>query len=59
MFAEAVVDHRAPGEPDGMTLEPGSYFSSKGESTHAISSDTEECVIYVRTEGGFELLTST
>jgi len=34
------------------TLEPGSYFSSKGESVHQISSKAGvESIIYVRTDG--------
>ena len=38
------------------TLEPGSYFSSKGESVHRISSKTgEESILYVRTDGKYEL----
>jgi quercetin dioxygenase-like cupin family protein len=41
---------------DVRTLEPGSYFSSKGESTHQVSSQAEEeCVIYARSEGKFNV----
>ncbi len=38
------------------TLDPGSYFSSKGESMHQVSSEAEEeCIIYVRSEGKFKI----
>ena len=38
------------------TLEPGSYFSSKGEWVHEISSKAgEESIIYVRTDGGYDV----
>lgn len=38
------------------TLEPGSYFGSKGESVHQISSKAgEESIIYVRTDGKYEI----
>jgi len=43
-------------ETDVKTLEPGSYFSSKGESVHQVSSEAEkECIIYVRSEGKFNV----
>jgi quercetin dioxygenase-like cupin family protein len=39
------------------TLEPGSYFSSGGESVHQVSSNAkEESLIYVRTNGPFKVL---
>ena len=41
------------------TLEPGSYFSSKGEWVHQISSNAGvESIIYVRTEGQYEITSS-
>jgi hypothetical protein len=41
---------------DAKTLEPGSYFGSKGETVHrVISDDGEETVIYVRTDGKYEV----
>jgi quercetin dioxygenase-like cupin family protein len=40
-------------------LKPGSYFSSKGESIHQISSKVGEAsIIYVRTDGEYELTSS-
>jgi hypothetical protein len=49
--------HRAPGETDDQTLEPGSYFSSEGASAHLVSSEAgEECVLYVRTEGKLDVV---
>ncbi|MGD1912268.1 MAG: DUF4437 domain-containing protein [Rivularia sp. (in: cyanobacteria)] len=39
------------------TLVPGSYFSSKGKSVHQVSSKAgEESIIYVRTDGKFEVI---
>ena len=39
------------------TLAPGSYFSSKGESLHQISSKAvEESIIYVRTDGRYDVI---
>jgi len=41
---------------DIKTLEPGSYFGSKGESEHQISSKAEEeSIIYVGTDGKYEI----
>ncbi len=42
---------------DVKTLEPGSYFGSKGETVHQVSSDEgEETVIYVRTNGRYAVI---
>ncbi len=42
---------------DLKTLEPGSYFGSKGETVHQISSKAgEESIIYVRTDGKYEVV---
>lgn len=42
---------------DTKNLEPGSYFSSKGKSTHQLTSDAEaESIIYVRTNGKFDII---
>jgi quercetin dioxygenase-like cupin family protein len=50
-------EYQAPGEAEAKTLEPGSYFSSKGESVHQVSSDAgEESVIYVRTDGKYDVI---
>ena len=44
-------------ETDVKTLEPGSYFSSKGESVHQVSCEAgEDCIIYVRMEGKFNVI---
>ncbi|NES67952.1 MAG: DUF4437 domain-containing protein [Okeania sp. SIO2D1] len=49
--------HRVPGDIEIKTLEPGSYFGSKGESVHQVSSKAgEESIIYVRTDGKFEII---
>lgn len=40
------------------TLEPGSYFSSKGKSIHQLSTNVkEESIIYIRTNGKYEVIT--
>jgi len=42
---------------DVKTLEPGSYFGSKGETVHQITSNAaEESIIYVRTDGKYEVV---
>lgn len=41
------------------TLEPGSYFGSEGETVHPVScAATEECVLYVRAEGKYDVVAS-
>ena len=48
--------YQVPGETDAKTLDPGSYFSSKGESVHRVSSQAgEESIIYVRTDGKYDV----
>jgi len=49
--------YQVPGEAEAQTLEPGSYFSSEGESLHLVSSAAaDESLIYVRTDGKFEVI---
>ena len=49
--------YQAPSETDVKTLEPGSYFSSKGESVHQITSKArKESIIYVRTDDKYEVI---
>jgi hypothetical protein len=49
--------YRVPGENDIKTLEPGSHFSAKGASVHQISSEAGgECIIYVRTDGKYQVM---
>ncbi|AOW99927.1 hypothetical protein BJP34_11110 [Moorena producens PAL-8-15-08-1] len=51
------AQYQVPSETDVKTLVPGSYFSSKGESEHQVSSKTgEESIIYIRTDGKFEVI---
>lgn len=43
-------------ETEAKTLEPGSYFSSKGESAHQFSTIAEEeSIIYIRTNGKYDV----
>lgn len=37
------------------SLERGSYFASLGATSHRVSSADEECVLYIRTNGRFEV----
>jgi quercetin dioxygenase-like cupin family protein len=49
--------YQVPSETEEKTLEPGSYFGSEGESVHQVSCQAEEeCIIYVRTEGKYEVI---
>lgn len=49
--------YHVPSEVDVKVLEPGSYFSSKGESVHQLSFKAgEECIIYVRTDGKYDII---
>ena len=49
--------YQVPGETKVKMLEPGSYFSSKGESVHQLSCEAEEeCIIYVRVEGKYDVI---
>ena len=49
--------YHAPGEADVKSLEPGSYFGTKGKSVHQVSCEAgEECIIYVRMEGKFDVI---
>ena len=49
--------YQVPGETGIKTLEPGSYFGSKGMSEHQVSSKAgAESIIYVRTEGKYNVI---
>ena len=49
--------YQVPGETDVKTLEPGSYFGSKGKSVHQVSCEAgEEGIIYVRTDGKYDVI---
>ncbi len=49
--------HQVPDETDVKTLDPGSYFGSTGEVAHQVSCEAgEDCIIYVRTEGKFDVV---
>jgi quercetin dioxygenase-like cupin family protein len=51
------LQYQMPGETDAKTLEPGSYFSSKGESVHQVASaGGEESIFYVRTDGKYDVI---
>ncbi|MEO0948884.1 MAG: DUF4437 domain-containing protein, partial [Cyanobacteria bacterium J06641_5] len=50
--------YHLPRETD-VTLEPGSYFGSEGEIAHKVSCPAgEECIIYLRVEGQYDLVPS-
>ena len=49
---EGRPEYQEPGKNDVTDLEPGSYFSSKGESMHQVSCEEEgDCILYVRSGG--------
>lgn len=59
-FRSVVIDgqiqYKTHIETENKSLEPGSFFSSEGESIHEIISDREkESVIYIRTNGKFNI----
>ncbi|WP_299486319.1 DUF4437 domain-containing protein [Acaryochloris sp. IP29b_bin.137] len=57
----AVVIQGQPSLHSGQTnaLEPGSYFGSQGETVHQVScTANEECVIYVRAQGKYNVVSS-
>ncbi len=44
------------GESDTHSLDPGSYFGSKGKAAHQLSCDSDEdCILYLHTEGKYQL----
>ncbi len=50
-------EYQVPRETAVKILAPGSYFASKGESVHRLSSEKGgESVIYIRTDGKYEVL---
>ena len=52
--------YQMPKESKKKALEAGSYFGSRGEAVHTTASAaTEEVLIYIRTNGKYEVLTST
>ena len=49
--------HQVAGKTEVRTLEPGSYFSSKGEALHQFASKAgAESIIYVRTDGKYDVI---
>ena len=44
------------GESGTHSLDPGSYFASRGEAAHQLSCESDEdCVLYLHTEGTYQL----
>lgn len=51
------TSHQLPGKSEVSSLEPGSYFGSKGGITHRIACEAaEDCVIYVSTKGKYDVV---
>ncbi|MEM9628778.1 MAG: DUF4437 domain-containing protein [Pseudomonadota bacterium] len=47
------------GEAEVHSLDPGSYFSSKGEAAHKVTCESgEDCILYMHTEGKYQLVSS-
>lgn len=56
---QGLPQYQVPGKTYIKTLEPGSYFGSKGESVHQVSSKAGEVsIIYVRTIGKFDVISA-
>lgn len=54
---EGQLSHDGPNEANLKTLKPGSYFGASGKTVHQVSCQTgEECIIYVRAEGTFDVV---
>ncbi len=49
------VNYQVKGKADNNTLVPGSYFSSQQQAVHQFSVD-EDCIIYIRSKGGFHVV---
>ena len=55
-FRAVVIQGRPKHRGGGVkTLAPGSYFGSNGKAVHRTSSEGEESIIYVRTEGKYDV----
>ncbi len=53
------IDYQPSGRSEVKKLEPGSYFGSEGKTVHQVSCKTEEeCIIYVRADGKYDVLPS-
>ncbi|NNE19832.1 MAG: DUF4437 domain-containing protein [Myxococcales bacterium] len=51
------LEHEEPGGTDIKTMEPGSYFSSRGECAHQVSCERgDDCIIHARMEGRFDVV---
>lgn len=54
---EGALDHEAPGLTANATLDPGSYFTSKGSVDHHLTcSSASPCVIYLRVQEELRIL---
>lgn len=53
------LKYQVPSATDVTTMEPGSYFGSERNSVHQVSCEAEqECIIYVRVDGKYEVVQS-
>lgn len=54
------LEHQGAGETVGRSLDPGSYFSSGGESEHRVSCEAgSESLLYLRIDGKFEVVSGS
>lgn len=54
---EGRATHHSSGASEVKSLEPGSYFGSTGKASHQLTIDVKEaCVLYVRSEGRFNVI---
>ena len=50
--------YKTPDLTETTTLDPGSYFGARGDSTHILSCGEEEgCTVYLRSNGKYEVIT--
>ena len=53
---QGLPEYQLVGETSHKTLEPGSYFGSKGESVHSVRCQEDvDCIVYVRIDGKFHI----
>ena len=56
VVVQGLLNHNLPSGNSVKTLEPGSYFGSEGGAVHRVSCEGDaECIIYVRTDGAYEV----
>ncbi|MEO1207579.1 MAG: DUF4437 domain-containing protein [Pseudomonadota bacterium] len=56
VLIDGAISHAHSGQPSPTELASGSYFGSNGATEHLVTcSDRRECVVYIRTEGRYQV----